>query len=344
MTWQRRLGVLVREPWIRLCLLFPGSRWRDPLLYAHELVGDDFWILAGRWDSYCKKIAPARIHPRLGWTQGPITAENPRGLVPQTASRLVRDGRRKVLFYGDSYVGGNALEANWLPALLEKQLGDVDVLHLGVGGYGPDQMHLLFKETAPLVDPPHLVVMGLMTFSFDRAAQRVRSYQKPLLALRADGTLEVTNLPIDAEPERFFRKAKLSFASYVLAAERNLQDPHRAGEWGFLEKVAVNRAVVEANQRYAAEIGSRLLYVIFYDHEQLLRPRLRERFFIEELASLGVDTLDTAPVLLNYSREHGIDASELYDNGHHNDLGNQVIAAALAQAIEKRVGARARRA
>lgn len=58
---------------------------------------------------------------------------------------------------------------------LHKTDVDVDVVHLGVGGYDPDQMHLLLRETLPLIDRPELVLMGVMTFSFDRAAQRVRS-------------------------------------------------------------------------------------------------------------------------------------------------------------------------
>lgn len=329
--------MLLDELWIRLSLLFAGSRWRDPSLYGHELDSDDFWILAGRWDTYCKKIAPARIHPRLGWSQGPITAENPLGLVPWTTDRLVRDGRKKILFYGDSYVEGQTREECWIPALLESHLQDVDVLHLGVGGYGTDQMHLLCQETVPLVDRPHLILFGVEPFSFDRAGRRVRSYQKPLMRVRQDGSLEVTNLPIETDPERYYREARLGFRSFARAARRVRRHPSAESDFGFDDKVAVNRAIIDANQLLARGVGAHLMYVLFCDQPQLERPDQRRAFFLDELTARSIDVFDTRPVLLAHTRAGGTDGSELYSNGHLNDLGNQLVAAALVTEIERHV-------
>lgn len=333
---------------MRFSLLFPGSPWRDPTLYAHQLVGDDFWLLAGRWDSYTRKVSPARIHPRLGWTQGPLTADNPLGLVPWTRKRLVRDGRRKVLFLGDSYVAGHAREDHWLPQLIEERLHqadvDVDVLHLGVGGYGPDQMHLLLRETLPLVDRPEVVLMGVMTFSFDRAAQRVRSYQKPVLAFAPDGSMRVTNVPIWRSPKLYFALHGPRYASYVARARRH--DPHAlsTSNFEFDAKTHVNRAIIAANKRLAEERGLRLLYVLFRDHEQLHRPDRRDRFWIEELAAQGVMAFDTAAPLLDSMHKHGTDGSELYANGHLNERGNALVADALSLELERLGWARTNRA
>ncbi len=160
------LAPVFRELQVRLSLRYEDSIYRRPPLYGHELGSDDFWILAGRWDTYCAKIAPERIHPLLGWTQGPITETNPRGLLPETESRLCEDGNAKVLFLGDSYVEGHAEPAFWLPplteALLRERTPALDVLHLGVGGYGTDQMHLLLSEFGPRVGRPALVIMGCL--------------------------------------------------------------------------------------------------------------------------------------------------------------------------------------
>jgi hypothetical protein len=342
-TQQYRAGDAVGGFWrhafaelgIRWSLLFPGSPWRDPNLYGHQLVGDDFWFLAGRWDTYHGKVAPARIHPRFGWTQGPLTPENPLGLEPWTTKRLVRDGRRKVLFYGDSYVGGHSEPANWLPVLLENQLHGVDVLHLGVGGYGPDQMHLLMLETLPRVDRPHVVLMGVMSFSFDRASQGVRSYQKPRFRLKPDGSLELINVPIWRSPRLYYALKGPSFWSYSRAAERRRRRPPERTDFEFEAKIPLNRAIIAANKRVAREVGAHLVYVLFHDHEQLLRPDRRDLFFVEELAAQGVEAIDTAEPLLEYARQHDTDASELYVGGHHNDLGNRVLAQALAQRLAR---------
>lgn len=342
------LRLLFTELGVRFSLLFPGSPWRDPNLYGHQLVGDDFWILAGRWDSYTRKVDPARIHPRLGWTQGPLTTDNPLGLVRWTCERLRRDGRRKILFLGDSYVAGQAREEHWLPQLLEERLRkadvDVDVLHLGVGGYGADQMHLLLRETLPLVDRPELVLMGVMTFSFDRAAQRVRSYQKPVLAFGADGSMRVTNVPIWRSPKLYFALQRPSFASYVARARRHDPRALAASHYEFEAKTGLNRAIIAANRQFAAKHGVPLVYVLFRDHEQLHRPDRRDRFWAEELAAQGVTAFDTAAPLLEHAREHGTDGSELYANGHLNERGNAVVTAALTIELERLGLARTHRA
>ncbi|MEZ6016181.1 MAG: hypothetical protein R3F49_13765 [Planctomycetota bacterium] len=326
--------LLLAEAAARVLMLSSNSSWRDPERYGHALVGDDYWLLAGRWDSFCAKIDPRRIHDTLGWTQGPLGPQNPMGLVDWTTARLRRDGRRKVMFYGDSFVSGHASEACWLPTLLEERLEGVDVVHLGVGGYGPDQMHLLARETIGLVDRPEVILMGLLTYSFDRVAQRVRSYQKPVVVPRSDGTLDVDNVPICRDPRRYFRRTKLSFRSYVRAARRRREDPPERDDYGFAGKVELNRAIVRANVRLARDVGARLVYVLFHDVAELSRMTARRQFFVEALAAEGVELIDTAPVVLDYARRQGIDPSELYVNAHHNDLGNRVVCEGLASALK----------
>ena len=238
-----------------------------------------------------------------------------------------------MLFYGDSYVAGHAAPDCWLPALLERELEGTDVLHLGVGGYGPDQMHLLARETLHRVDRPEVVLMGVMTHSFDRVAQRVRSYQKPVLVPRADGTLAVDNAPIDPRTERFFARTRTSFRSYLQAAQRLREHPPERDDYGFATKAALNRAIVRANRELAAAHGATLVYALFHDHADLFGPTTRREFFLEALVAEGVPVFDSAAVLLPYGQRHGTDISELYTGGHHNDAGNGVLASALARRL-----------
>ena len=74
------------------------------------------------------------------------------------------------------------------------------------GTNGTGQMHLLFRESVRLVDEPKVVLMGVMPFSFDRAVLRVRSYQKPVFGVDGDGELRITNLPIEPNPQRYYRR------------------------------------------------------------------------------------------------------------------------------------------
>ncbi|MEM9380394.1 MAG: SGNH/GDSL hydrolase family protein [Planctomycetota bacterium] len=326
--------LLKREIAARWSLLSSAdSPWRDPGLYGHPLDSDDHWILAGRWDTYSEKPARARIHPLLGWTQGPILPHAPLGLIEETTRRLVRDGRPKVLFYGDSYVSGDSEQENWLPQQMDARFTGVDVLHLGVGGYGTGQMHLLFRETIGLVDRPRVVLMGVMPFSFDRAVLRVRSYQKPTFRVDGRGQLGITNVPIEPDPRRYYRRARLGFRSYVRRAARHVQA--RTTAWTFDEKARVNEAIIEANCRLAASVGAQLAYVVLHDHGELTEPDERTTFFHEALAERGVPTFDTAKAVLDHAAARGTDGAELYANGHHNDEGNQVIGRALGDWLEQ---------
>ncbi|MDF1839705.1 MAG: SGNH/GDSL hydrolase family protein [Planctomycetota bacterium] len=322
---------MFREIAIRLAIRSGSESAKDPTLYGHQLTHDAFWVLAGRWDSYCKKISPARIHPKLGWSQGPISDRNPMGLQPETADRLAPGGPPKILFYGDSYVDGQASPENWLPNLLQKLLPGKDVLHLGVGGYGTDQMHLLMEATLPRVDPPECIIMGVEPFSFDRSGLGVRSYQKPKFRLDPQGNLALENLPIDPDPVRFFNRAPKGFWGYAHAMRSMLKRPPESYDCGFLDKVEVNRALIDANHRMAKAVGSRLMYVIFRDQPQATTDNSRIQFFKEELKSRDISTFDCGPTLQAYQAAKSTDLSELYNQGHFNDAGNKLIAGALAE-------------
>ncbi len=317
----------------RLSLRYEDSIFRSPPMYGHELSSDDFWILAGRWDTYCPKITRSRIHPLLGWVQGPISEKDPRGLVASTETRLVKDGRRKVLFFGDSYVQGFAQEPNWIPTLLEAELVDTDVLHLGVGGYGTDQMHLLLKDVGGDVDPGALMLMGIMTHSFDRAGLNLRQYQKPRFDVLPNGELKLTNVPINSDPEHYFKTAQLGFKSYVRQAEAYSEEAAVASDYDFEAKVEVNRALIDANLRVTQQLGGRLFYIIFHNYDELPRTTQRADFFKAELESRGIPYFDTRPLLVKYIETKGTDGSELYEEGHLVPEANQVVASALAEAL-----------
>lgn len=321
---------MLKELAIRLAIQRGVESQKDPTLYGHRLMHDAFWVLAGRWDTYCGKVSPARIHPRLGWSQGPITDDNPLGLQTQTKERLTPGGRPKILFYGDSYVDGQASPENWLPPLLQSHLDGRDVLHLGVGGYGTDQMHLLLEATLPQVDPPECIIMGLEPFSFDRAGLGVRSYQKPKFSVDARGELVLGNLPINPDPVRFFEKAPDGFRGYSHAMRQLRKRPPEFHDCGFDDKVAVNCALMDANLQLARNAGSKLVYVLFRDLPQAEVDNSRMLFFKKELRSRNIPTFDCGPTLRAHKAAHGSDLSELYANGHFNDAGNKIIAQALA--------------
>ena len=324
---------LAAEAALRLSFRIPSSPSRVPLRFGHNLIHDDYWILAGRWKTYGDQIVAERVHRDLGWSQTYPTKENPLGIGQLALERLVKDGRPKVLFYGDSYVAGHSSPENHLPNFLHDRLPGTDVVHLGVGGYGTGQALRLYEETSASVERP-FVIMSAMVYDLDRSGLTVRSYQKPRLRVDEGGALEVTNTPIDPDPDHFYASADLSFRSYALRALENwclpLKDP------GFQDKLRLNRAILQAVKARAEAEGSLLLYVLFHPIQEVKTEDYRSIWFHETLAELEIDVFDTRDVLLAYIEQPGTKLGDLYVTGHHNDLGNEVIGAALLKELRQR--------
>ncbi|MEM8712342.1 MAG: hypothetical protein AAGG01_15430 [Planctomycetota bacterium] len=330
------LGPLALELGLRVSFRVPSSPTRAPIRFGHNLIDEDFWILAGRWQTYADKIVRRRVQPDLGWCQTYPTPENPLRLAPRAIEQLSTDDRPKILFYGDSYVSGHSRPENHLPTYLDDRLPETDVVHLGVGGYGTGQALRLSEETSQLVDRP-LVIMSAMVYDLDRSTLRVRSYQKPVLRVTGDGGLEITNTPVHPDPDQFFDEAALSFRSYALRGLRQWALPLK--DERFHDKLELNRAILSAVKARADREDSDLLYVLFHPIQELLEPDYRSTFFLEALAEVGIEVFDTRVPLTEYLQDSGASPGDLYVTGHHNDLGNEVIGAALLEELRRR-GAR----
>ncbi|MEM9381993.1 MAG: hypothetical protein AAGB93_18705 [Planctomycetota bacterium] len=334
--WARRAGFaalsfvalapLLAEAVLRASFRFEGAPTRDPALYA-EYEHDDFWILKHRWAPEERRVLPGRVHPTRGWSQVRVAGDNPLGLYQRSLDQLQDQERPKVLFYGDSYVAGMVRGiADMIPCYLDDRLPDTDVVHLGVAGYGTGQSYLMMRETIGMAERP-LVIMSAMVADFGRAALRVRDAQKPRLVLEEDGALRVTNVPIDADPRRYFRGARLSFRSFALAALRTRFAPETT--LVTREKAALNRAILGAVRDTAAENGARLLFVLFHPPGEFVRPDARSEFFVRTCEELGIECLDTRDALTRHMESTGAKRRDLYREGHHDERGNRVIGEAL---------------
>ncbi|MAG56641.1 MAG: hypothetical protein CMJ83_10160 [Planctomycetes bacterium] len=344
LTWRRHRHPLVRklnalmislfvitpllgEGLLRVSFLLEGSPTRDPNLYASYFSEDAHWLLRLRWSTDGAKLrASDRVHPLLGWSQSVISEDNPWGFARRTRKQMTDDGRRKILFYGDSFVAGRSKPENGIPRIMDREIASADVVHLGVGGYGTGQIHLLFRETHRLVENPFIII-GVMTYDLDRAVLGVRTCQKPRFGVDDDGALAVSGLPVGTDQQAFADTAPLGIRSYLW---RLLVTPLRGGDPRRTEKQRVNAKIIEENVALTRKNGLSLLYVVFYSELALTgAPDWREQLLKAELARHGVSFLDTRPLLLDHVRSRGGALSDLYSDGHHNDLGNQVIAGAL---------------
>jgi hypothetical protein len=155
-----------------------------------------------------------QYHERLGWTVRPSSQSidgryraNPEGLraAPGQGAFGSRptDGRRRVALFGDSFVHGDEVEFDdSIGAQLETQLGDVEVLNFGVGGYGMDQAYLRWHEQGRRFHP-NIVVFGFQPGNLVRNVNLVRSiyfpqtglaFAKPRFVIEG-GALRLINIP-----------------------------------------------------------------------------------------------------------------------------------------------------
>jgi len=192
-------------------MIFGDAEWcadlRHPGQYADFFSDDDYWKLYHRFDG--RYQPPGETHPELGWVHrfDRETFRHDRADAIGT--------HRPVLLYGDSF-------ATCVDTVLcfERLLEDEPefasghrLLNYGVGGYGLDQIMMLYERSIGLYDNPFVVVM-VMPFDLDRSALSVRVGQKPFFTLE-DGALQLQGVPIDPDPYAYLANNPPQIQSYV---------------------------------------------------------------------------------------------------------------------------------
>jgi hypothetical protein len=108
------------------------------------------------------------------------------------------------MLIGDSFTfcfEAGDLEA-W-PHLLNEKAPDLNVINLGVSGYGLDQMYLTLVEEIDKYRPD-LVIVAYIDDDLNRTLLSFRDYMKPRFCLKGDN-LVLTNVPI-GDPAEVYRR------------------------------------------------------------------------------------------------------------------------------------------
>lgn len=108
-----------------------------------------------------------RAHPTRGWTVAPNAHQTVDGFTYTTNERGYRSlrpytpdpAKYTVLAIGDSFTFGiDTNDAETWPYLLQAKDSRLNVINLGVGGYGIDQMYLTLRETIGEYNPRLVIV------------------------------------------------------------------------------------------------------------------------------------------------------------------------------------------
>lgn len=294
-----------------------------------------------------------RYDPSLGWSHIP----NAKGLFKAFGSRTsvsinsngFRDQERsydrdqsryRIVALGDSMVWGYGVEQERVfTAVLERRRPGLEVINLGVSGYGTDQELILLHQEAWRYRPD-LIMLVFVENDFQTNVRRsvYLVYQKPVFEFSTDGALRLTNTPVP-RPQAWQRAASalvrhsflgnlFASAYYRFTVKRRPAslDAGASGERRPFPQDAEERitaALLLEIQRTAQRAGSEFLLVL---DRMGLRGDEREDFF----RSRNVRVLN-----LNSVFPEG-ETKELYlpDGVHWSALGHEKVADRLLKYLE----------
>jgi lysophospholipase L1-like esterase len=105
--------------------------------------------------------------------------------------------RPRLIFLGDSFVWGyDVEEGERFTEFLQAELPSIEVINLGVSGYGTDQCYLLLRKFFDFYDPDAVIYMFSETDIRDNSVNfNYKAYYKPYYVLR-DGELKLKGVPV----------------------------------------------------------------------------------------------------------------------------------------------------
>ena len=146
------------------------------------------------------------------------------------------EGIRRIVVLGDSYTWGFGVEANerFTEVLENELLKNVQVINMGVSGYGSDQELLLLKNEGLKYQPDLVLVAFCGNDPTDNCNTHHSFYYKPRFILNDEKELVLTNVPVPRNELSFFESLEvyLYFHSHTV---HFFADRIMAGRFKFTE-------------------------------------------------------------------------------------------------------------
>jgi hypothetical protein len=216
LSWPAKL--LISVVWLALLMEVAPRLFLATNLITHQrvrraLFGDDnsswrlYWVVLHRvHEEWTGKYSA--YHPTRGWAvlpdirnmtpfgKGKFVNTNSKGLRGTTEYPYTpTPGKERILVLGDSFTfGTDVSDDETYSHYLEAALPNIEVLNLGVQGYGQDQMLLYLKEEG-IKYHPNIVVLGFAYMDTNRNLWRFFAFAKPKFDSTPDG-LKLTNVPV----------------------------------------------------------------------------------------------------------------------------------------------------
>ena len=143
---------------------------------------------------------------------------------------------------------------------------NVEILNLGVHGYGHDQILLKLKDEG-IRYKPDIVVMFFVEENMKRSTLRFRDYAKPKYILKG-GTLELTNVPVPS-PAEIIRKQKFNIYFFDLLEMLGEAMKEKLGIMG-KERIVLAKALMKEMDYTCKKAGAEFSIACYKEDEKLV--------------------------------------------------------------------------
>lgn len=318
---------------------------RDPGLYSDYLNEDNYWKLYYIFGGEAKP--PEFPHPLLGW----VGNFNRNSFIHADAWKV--GNRRPVLLYGDSYAQCMP-EVSCFEDILNSDSSFNSthfLINYGVGGFGVDQISLLYENSSFYFRDP-FVVFSLMVYDLDRTPMSFRTGQKPFYEIIND-SLVLKGVPVNPNPNDFIKNNPPDISSYLyrrflysdanfLSNDINSNLKHWKEVTNY--KIELNSAILLKSIQTLRERNQDFVFVVFHylkpgDEEFKIEndDNWRDIFLKEFLAKNNVPYIWSKDVIKNDPEYNGTNYEKymLLDNGHPTTYLNQLISREIKHRLDE---------
>ncbi|MEO6326780.1 MAG: GDSL-type esterase/lipase family protein [Thermoanaerobaculia bacterium] len=285
-------------------------------------------------------LASDAPHPTRGWTlraglrglPGPYGSRVSSNALGARGAREIAGKRAhvtRVLALGDSFTFGQGVsDDEAYPALLESRVPGIEVVNLGVHGYGHDQMLITLREEGARL-LPDVVLLGYVTDDALRNLVGFRDYQKPRFRLE-EGALVLMGTPVQTPDESRARlRWRSRFFDLLVLARQQISWKSGARQRE-MEEVTLRLLdeILGTSRRMGATPVVVDLPILRELESKDPTPTAREALIETHVRSRGAPYLNLRPRFLA-ERRRGV-ASTVLPDGHWGPAEHRIAADGIA--------------
>jgi hypothetical protein len=272
------------------------------------------------------------ISYRNTWGEGQVFHSNSRGIRGEVEHSYAKPkGKLRILCLGDSFTFGEGVsDGETYPYYLQQMLPNVEVINMGVHGYGHDQTLIYLKEEG-VKYRPDIVILGFLAQDNDRNMMTFSDYAKPRFKL-AKGKLKLCNVPVPS-PDMTLRQEpwRLKFLDLLSLLQEHISN--RIGAYA-KEREALTNAILK--EMLATTRGAGAMPIFAYlDHVRGEESNSGvigdEKSFLDKCGDLSVKCVFLRRSVYS-ARLLGI---RIKEKGHFDPKTNELVALGIKEYLLK---------